>query len=237
MLAPALFSDFAAAEQPQLFCQMPSLAAKLARSSPGPSCSNNDSHDVTGIAPSSLTANGMASKRQLHADTGPSMPQASDDCQCSADSMHMHSASRNTSPLKDHQVHTKHVAVPASPAMQTCEPEDAFESAEDKGLASANKRPRPNDLKKARMIWSEELHSMFLRALSDIGLRHAVPKTIMQVCYSSSFPCDLPGLLLFPSMTAGWRPPQHVYCSCRGWALTLSPGRMLLLTSRSTASP
>lgn len=185
MLAPALFNDLAAAEQPQLFCPMqPSLAAKLARNSPGPSCSNNDSHDVTGIAPSSLPSNDMAAKGQLHTENVPSVAQAGDDFQCSADSMHMHSASRNTSPVKDQHVPPKPIAAPSKSAMDASQPEDTHGPADEK-IPGSNKRPRSNDLKKARMIWSEELHSLFLRALSDIGLRHAVPKTIMQVCLAS----------------------------------------------------
>jgi SHAQKYF class myb-like DNA-binding protein len=35
--------------------------------------------------------------------------------------------------------------------------------------------------RKSRMVWSDELHNQFLRALTDIGLRHAVPKFILQV--------------------------------------------------------
>lgn len=183
MLAPALFNDSAAAEQTQLFCQMqPNLAAKLARGSPGPSYSNNDSHDVTGIAPSSLTANEMASKAQPEAGLGRSTAQASDDFQCSADSMHLHSASKNTSPTTDHEGAHEDITDNARTSLATSQGQESSYPLDAKAPASSNKRPRSSDLKKARMVWSEELHSMFLRALSEIGLRHAVPKTIMQVC-------------------------------------------------------
>ena len=33
--------------------------------------------------------------------------------------------------------------------------------------------------KKARLVWSQELHNRFLNALSHLGLKHAVPKTIL----------------------------------------------------------
>lgn len=180
MLAPAVFNDLAAAEQSQLCCQMqPGLAAKLARGSPGPSYSNNDSHDVTGIAPSSLTANEMASKVQPEAEASRSRAQASDDFQCSADSMHLHSASHNACPTTDHD---KASPESARNNLGVFHSQDASGPLDVKAAAASNKRTRSSDLKKARMVWSEDLHSMFLRALSDIGLRHAVPKTIMQVC-------------------------------------------------------
>eukprot|EP00892_Ulva_mutabilis_P003307 jgi/Ulvmu1/1348/UM011_0076.1 len=179
MLAPVFLNDSAAAEQSQLFCQMqPSFAAKLARGSPGPSYSNNDSHDVTGIAPSALTANEMASKIQPEGGVVRSTAQASDDFQCSADSMHLHSASKNTSPATDHDDTHKEMSGLLTTA-QTSQHHDLSRQSDAKQPGS-NKRPRSSDLKKARMVWSEELHSMFLRALSEIGLRHAVPKTIMQ---------------------------------------------------------
>jgi hypothetical protein len=41
--------------------------------------------------------------------------------------------------------------------------------------------------KKGRITWSAELHRDFLASLTAIGLRAAVPKTIMQVCSSTHF--------------------------------------------------
>ena len=42
-------------------------------------------------------------------------------------------------------------------------------------------RPKPSPQKKARMTWCPALHRSFLQALTKLGLRNAVPKTIMQV--------------------------------------------------------
>jgi SHAQKYF class myb-like DNA-binding protein len=38
--------------------------------------------------------------------------------------------------------------------------------------------------KKSRLVWTPELHTRFLFAVEQIGLRTAVPRTILQVCAS-----------------------------------------------------
>jgi SHAQKYF class myb-like DNA-binding protein len=51
---------------------------------------------------------------------------------------------------------------------------------------SEGKRSHGMKNQKSRVVWSQELHNQFLRALTDIGLRHAVPKVIHQVISARS---------------------------------------------------
>ena len=37
-------------------------------------------------------------------------------------------------------------------------------------------------LKRPRLVWTPKLHTRFVAAVEQLGLRNAVPKTIMQVC-------------------------------------------------------
>jgi SHAQKYF class myb-like DNA-binding protein len=209
MLAPSLLPTLATSgEAAHLFPRMQQACSSKMRSSPGPSCSNNDSHDVTGIAPSVLAAHDAASKS--HANAGEiarsGTRPGSDDCQCSADSLN-HST-RNSIPCRgapntvarnpNNQRLPFFPEAPLPIFAKAPEPTKAAnEPANTAKTFPANsssdlKRPRAMDYKKSRMVWSEELHTQFLRALSDIGLRHAVPKTIMQVY---SLPCVRIGCL------------------------------------------
>lgn len=37
-------------------------------------------------------------------------------------------------------------------------------------------------LKRPRLVWTPQLHQRFVDAVNQLGLKNAVPKTIMQVC-------------------------------------------------------
>ena len=196
MLAPSLLPHLAS--QTEQLCKQlnqRSCADKM-RSSPGPSCSNNDSHDVTGIAPSALGAQDGAKSVQQGGEAARSGTRPTyEDCQCSADSLRPISnhaapssgAANARALLAPHQrkpffpeaplpIFAK-APEPTKPATGSTRPAKSFPATS----SSDAKRSRGMDYKKSRMVWSEELHTQFLRALSDIGLRHAVPKTIMQV--------------------------------------------------------
>lgn len=38
-------------------------------------------------------------------------------------------------------------------------------------------------LKRPRLVWTPQLHQRFIDAVGQLGLKNAVPKTIMQVSY------------------------------------------------------
>ena len=40
-------------------------------------------------------------------------------------------------------------------------------------------------LKRPRLVWTPQLHQRFVDAVNQLGLKNAVPKTIMQVCLCS----------------------------------------------------
>lgn len=183
----------------------PTCADKM-RSSPGPSYSNNDSHDVTGIAPSALGAQDGAKSVQQGGEVARSgIRHTYEDCQCSADSLNPSTnhavpsgATNNRALQAPHQrmpffpeaplpIFAK-APEPTKPATEPTAVPKSFPATS----SSDAKRSRAMDYKKSRMVWSEDLHTQFLRALSDIGLRHAVPKTIMQV---SSFALYLLSLM------------------------------------------
>ena len=42
-------------------------------------------------------------------------------------------------------------------------------------------------LKRPRLVWTLQLHQRFVDAVEQLGLKNAVPKTIMQVCSFASF--------------------------------------------------
>lgn len=37
-------------------------------------------------------------------------------------------------------------------------------------------------LKRPRLVWTPQLHKRFVDAVNQLGIKNAVPKTIMQVC-------------------------------------------------------
>jgi SHAQKYF class myb-like DNA-binding protein len=193
MLGPPLLRNPGSSiEASPIFEQaMHSACAAKVRGSPAPSASNS-SHDVTGIAASSLGSN---EGHKLHACAAKDFPATgaelmAEDSQCSADSMKpsRHETSAAQSSMRSNQIQSS--CFPSSqraervmadkfksrPTSQPLNAPAAFAS-----NAASSKRSRSGDIKKARMVWSEELHNQFLHALTDIGLRHAVPKTIMQV--------------------------------------------------------
>jgi SHAQKYF class myb-like DNA-binding protein len=190
MLAPSLLPHFASPTE-HLLKQMnlTSNCADKMRSSPGPSCSNNDSHDVTGIAPSAL-GDGAKSVQQGTEIARSGTRPAYEDFQCSADSLnpstnHMvpSSGDNNTRPLQTSYQRMPYFPEASKPFAACTSVAKSFAA----NSSSEGKRSRGMDYKKSRMVWSEDLHTQFLRALTDIGLRHAVPKTIMQVRSSYHF--------------------------------------------------
>lgn len=38
-------------------------------------------------------------------------------------------------------------------------------------------------LKRPRLVWTAKLHQCFVDAVEQLGLKNAVPKTIMQACF------------------------------------------------------
>lgn len=196
MLAPSLLPHIAS--QTEQLCKQvhQRTCADKMRSSPGPSCSNNDSHDVTGIAPSALGAQDGAKSVQQGGEVARSGTRPTyEDCQCSADSLNptSNNAAPSSGAANERSLLTPHqrkpffpeaplpifakAPEPSKPATGYTPPAKSFPATS----SSDAKRSRGMDCKKSRMVWSEDLHTQFLRALSDIGLRHAVPKTIMQV--------------------------------------------------------
>ena len=56
-------------------------------------------------------------------------------------------------------------------------------------------------LKRPRLVWTPKLHTRFVAAVEQLGLRNAVPKTIMQVrarACGSPGPPALPPVALCP---------------------------------------
>jgi SHAQKYF class myb-like DNA-binding protein len=195
MLAPSLLPHFASQTDQLLKHQMnlPSTCADKMRNSPGPSCSNNDSHDVTGIAPSAL-GDGAKSVQQGAEIARSGTRPAYEDCQCSADSLnpstnHIISSIGGTNTRALQAPYQRMPYFPEALPIFAKASEPSKPATASTGVAkscaanssSEGKRSHGMDYKKSRMVWSEDLHNQFLRALTDIGLRHAVPKTIMQV--------------------------------------------------------
>lgn len=195
MLAPSLLPHLAS--QTELLkhqMQQSNTCKDKMRSSPGPSYSNNDSHDVTGIAPSAL-GDGAKSVQQGGEVARSGTRPIYEDCQCSADSLnpstkHAIPSSGTTNTRALQAPHQRMPFFPEAPlpsfakAPEPVKPSTAYTGGTKSYQATSSsdvKRSRAMDYKKSRMVWSEDLHTQFLRALSDIGLRHAVPKTIMQV--------------------------------------------------------
>ncbi len=54
-------------------------------------------------------------------------------------------------------------------------PSSAFAGLDDADLEQARALKRP------RLVWTAKLHKRFVEAVEQLGLKNAVPKTIMQV--------------------------------------------------------
>lgn len=144
---------------------------------------SNDSHDATGMVttsghsdhPVDPCAGGiLADQRQTN-----SVGSRSGGSQCSAESTRERTKAHNQ---------RKRAASPgatspgpaARPRSATKGPCLSAERPPDAWAQVGRTKASPN--KKARMTWDADLHREFLKALSTLGLRHAVPKTIMQAC-------------------------------------------------------
>ncbi|KAH7277462.1 hypothetical protein KP509_39G052700 [Ceratopteris richardii] len=49
------------------------------------------------------------------------------------------------------------------------------------GLASSNEESGARTLKRPRLVWTPQLHKRFVEAVAQLGIKNAVPKTIMQL--------------------------------------------------------
>jgi hypothetical protein len=115
-------------------------------------------------APAPLPCTGPSSRSGRQCDA--SEHEAGATSQCSVGSLQPHSHTEGTATASQSSAQWR--TPPASPQP------DSEPMASRRAPGSEQKRSR-------RMMWSDQLHRQFLQALSDIGLRHAVPKTIMQV--------------------------------------------------------
>ena len=73
---------------------------------------------------------------------------------------------------------------PAEPSPQRPQPGHSGlhsgNGSDDAGLDERGARA----LKRPRLVWTPQLHQRFVDAVNQLGLKNAVPKTIMQVCSS-----------------------------------------------------
>jgi SHAQKYF class myb-like DNA-binding protein len=170
-----------------------STVAENMRNTPGPSCSRNIIHDVTGIAPSAL-GDGARSARQVADIARSGASPAFEDFQCSAHSLspstHHTSSCFGGTNTRAQQARYRRMPFFPDALPISSKPSESSKPATTSAIVANScaacsrperKRLHGMDFKKSRMTWSEDLHNQFRRAITDIGLRDAVPKTIMQV--------------------------------------------------------
>jgi SHAQKYF class myb-like DNA-binding protein len=174
------------------------------RKSPAPSCSNDKNHDSNCIAPSAFEDDAKSMQQDAEITRNGTRP-AYEDRRCSTDILnpcahHLIQYIGNTSTRAQQAPcrRTRYFPEALSKASEPSKPyfpEALFKASEPtKPTASTDvaesfaaqsgsedKRSHGRICKKSRMVWSEDLHNQFLKALTDIGLRHAVPKLILQV--------------------------------------------------------
>jgi SHAQKYF class myb-like DNA-binding protein len=164
------------------------------RKSPAASCSRIYDHDSSGQAPCVVEA--CAVSVHEGADTGRCGTRpAYEDCQFSAESVHVHPHHIKMS-VGDTNKRAQQNQYQPRPFFSDSLPILASSSETSKRTAStrvaesclahscSEKCPHGTQHRKPRMVWSEDLHNQFLRAVTDIGLRHAVPKSIHKVSSS-----------------------------------------------------
>ncbi|KAF8077517.1 hypothetical protein N665_1030s0001, partial [Sinapis alba] len=69
-----------------------------------------------------------------------------------------------------------HQSTPLTPSQANSSPEFAADSS-DLGLGDEPART----LKRPRLVWTPQLHKRFVDAVAHLGIKNAVPKTIMQL--------------------------------------------------------
>ena len=149
---------------------------------------SNDSHDATRMVtsahsdrPPAANVEGVGNNNDRRSD---SLESRSGGSQCSAESTRQrptqlaNQRKRAASPgATSPGPNSRPRSGAKAPCLSGERAPDAWAQQSGRGKTSPNK--------KARMTWDADLHRQFLKALSKFGLRHAVPKTIMQAC-----PCD-----------------------------------------------
>jgi SHAQKYF class myb-like DNA-binding protein len=174
------------------------------RKSPPPSCKNGNNQEFNCTAPSAFEDDAQSLQQGAEIARYCTRP-AYEICRCSADGSNPCTHHKiksvgdtNTSAQQAPCRRTRYFPEALSKASEPSKP--YFPKALSKGSeptkptastdvaesfaansGSEDKRSHGRICKKSRMVWSEDLHNQFLKALTDIGLRHAVPKLILQV--------------------------------------------------------
>ncbi|KAH7557105.1 hypothetical protein ACOSP7_026520 [Xanthoceras sorbifolium] len=90
---------------------------------------------------------------------------------------------RNPNPNLNHQQQQQQTPPPPPPPPHTMAPsstEFAAENSAELGSGAASDEPA-RTLKRPRLVWTPQLHKRFVDAVAHLGIKNAVPKTIMQL--------------------------------------------------------
>ncbi|KAK6151350.1 hypothetical protein DH2020_013985 [Rehmannia glutinosa] len=80
--------------------------------------------------------------------------------------------------------HHHHTPPPPPPQQQSASQPNSsaeFDSPELSGAAAAGSDEPARTLKRPRLVWTPQLHKRFVDAVAHLGIKNAVPKTIMQL--------------------------------------------------------
>ncbi|CAL0322908.1 unnamed protein product [Lupinus luteus] len=87
----------------------------------------------------------------------------------------------STTNTDNFQRHLQHRQLPSTPSNPTTQNQQQPSSADSGDFGSGNGADEPaRTLKRPRLVWTAQLHKRFVDAVAHLGIKSAVPKTIMQ---------------------------------------------------------